>query len=120
MIGLALALAAIEDDGDVGVVELAGGRRFLAETLAPVTVGCQIRVEQLERDLALQLDVPRPIHRTEPAAADEPQVRIPLANGSGSCTATQGPDYRPTGLLLPHLTMALRFCAASDPDAVCA
>ena len=48
-----------KDDGDVGVIQLAGGGGFLPEALAPVRVGGEVGVEQLERDIALHLRVPR-------------------------------------------------------------
>ena len=76
--GLGLVVPAVEDDRDVGMIQLAGGRRFLAEPLPPVFVDGELGIEQFERDVALHLRIPGPIDDTEPSAADQPQFGVPV------------------------------------------
>ena len=42
----------VVDRDDVGVIQAGGGARLLLEPLAPVGIGCKLRREHLDRDLA--------------------------------------------------------------------
>ncbi len=65
----AVGLADVVDGEDVGVVQRGGGARLLFEALSSPVVPGHRRGEHLDRDLAAELGVLRPVHLTHPARA---------------------------------------------------
>ena len=66
----AVGFADFVDDGDVGMFDERGGARLAQQPLAPDRVVHEIVGQDLERDLASEVDVHRAIDDPHPAAAD--------------------------------------------------
>ena len=60
------------DDADVGMVERGGRARFLLEAPRPRVVGAEVAGEDLDRDLASQLEVAGQINDAHAAGAELP------------------------------------------------
>src|ERR1700730_10811605 len=69
-VGRALVRSDVVDDGDVGVVEDPRGFGLLLEAAEAVGVLREGRWQDLDRDLAAQARVFRPIHLPHPASAE--------------------------------------------------
>ena len=70
MYGPALVLAGVDHADDVRVRELGHGARLAPEALELVGVGRDLAVHQLDRDLALERLVERPVDGRHAAGAD--------------------------------------------------
>ena len=74
-VGRALLRPDVVDGGDVGVVQDPRGPRLLLEPAQPVGVGGEGRRQDLDRDLAPQPRVPRPIDLAHPPRAERRESR---------------------------------------------
>ncbi len=66
----AVGFADFVDDGDVGMLDERRGTRLVQQPLAPDRIVHEIVGQDLERDLAAEVDVHRAIDDPHPAAAD--------------------------------------------------
>ena len=69
-VGLAVVLAELVDQGDVGVLEVSDGRRLALEALARALLLHQVMTEDFESDRAVQRRIHRAEDDTHSAAAD--------------------------------------------------
>ena len=67
----AIGLAGVVDGNDVRVVEGGGAPGFSDETLPERLVVCQLRRQELQGDLTIQLSVPREINLAHAAAPNQ-------------------------------------------------
>ncbi len=70
------------DRGDVGMVEGSEDLRFACEAREPVRIEPRQRRENLERDVAVQLGVPRAIDLAHPAGAEQRDDLVVAKPGS--------------------------------------
>ena len=75
---MAVVLAAVDHSHDVRVGELGDRARFPLEALDEVVVGHVLVVEDLQRDVALEQRVVRPVHARHAARSDELLELVPL------------------------------------------
>ena len=82
------------DGGDVGVIECRQDLRLTLETRQPFGVLCEGVRQDLDGDLAAQLGVFRPVHRSHPAFAEKAgdlEVRESLADQRPRILAVEEP-----------------------------
>ncbi len=79
MYGRPFVLAGVDHADDVRMRELGDRARLAPEALQLVGVGRHLPVQELDRDLALEIDVERAIDRRHPAGADLGVEPVPAA-----------------------------------------
>jgi hypothetical protein len=99
-IEVALGLAEVVDGRDVGVPESRHRLCLAAKSLMAMHVAVRIATEQLDRDLAIELGVPRGMHDTHAALADALEQHVAPERGAtlgraGHAGLHAGVDERP-------------------------
>jgi hypothetical protein len=87
---LAISLTDTEDRHDIGVVQLGGRPRLAAEPLEPKRVEQRFSRQELERDVPAEGFLHRLVHRSHPAAADQPEYAI-LTDPAGLAEVSDDP-----------------------------
>jgi hypothetical protein len=83
--GLAIAVGhRVENLDDVGVVDAGNGDRLAPEALGDHRVGCEVRLEELDRDLAVQGQVGAQPDLRHPALRDAPLEPVSPGEHGGS------------------------------------
>jgi hypothetical protein len=98
-VGAAVVAARVEDRDQVRVVEGARGSGFLLEAADAVGVARHLRPKNLDRHLAAEPLVPRPVHLAHPAGAERGQHLV----RPETCARPESPGFgRTVGGIQDH------------------
>src|SRR5262249_58089252 len=86
----------VVDRDDVGMIESRGGPRLLLEALQPRRIRRQLRRQHLDRHLARETRVPRPVHLSHPPGAQRRQDLVRTEAGA----RRHGHEISAPGILL--------------------